>query len=67
MNLHETRRKALRLLNKEISDRSGDAGGRGAAGNDRAGDENHLIQIVLNLVQNSLDALGGPRGGRRSC
>lgn len=59
VNLHEITRKALRLLNKEISDRSVALVDEVPEGLIAQGDENHLIQIVLNLVQNSLDALQG--------
>ena len=59
VNLHEITRKALRLLNKEISDRSVTLVDEVPEGLIAQGDENHLIQIVLNLVQNSLDALQG--------
>lgn len=59
VNLHEITRKALRLLNKEIHDRSVTLVDEVPEGLIAQGDENHLIQIVLNLVQNSLDALQG--------
>jgi two-component system sensor histidine kinase PhcS len=57
VNLHEITRKALRLLNKEIHDRNVALVDEVPEGLIAQGDENHLIQIVLNLVQNSLDAL----------
>ncbi|MBL9130928.1 MAG: hypothetical protein JNG86_07005 [Verrucomicrobiaceae bacterium] len=59
VNLHEITRKALRLLNKEIGDRSVTLVDEVPEGLMAQGDENHLIQIVLNLIQNSLDALQG--------
>jgi two-component system sensor histidine kinase PhcS len=59
VNLHEITRKALRLLNKEIGDRSVTLVDEVPEGLIAQGDENHLIQIVLNLLQNSLDALQG--------
>lgn len=59
VNLQAITRKALRLLQKEI-------GCRGVMLLDEIpgeliaqGDENHLIQILLNVMQNSLDALQG--------
>ena len=57
VNLHEITRKALRLLNKEIGDRSVTLVDEVPEGLMAQGDENHLIQIVINLIQNSLDAL----------
>lgn len=57
VNLHEITRKALRLLNKEISDRGVTLVDEVPEGLMAQGDENHLIQIALNLIQNSLDAL----------
>ncbi len=59
VDLHETARKALRLLAKEIGDRGVALVDEIPAGVIAQGDENYLIQILLNLVQNSLDALAG--------
>ncbi len=59
VDLHETSRKALRLLAKEISDRQVTLVDEIPVGITAQGDENYLIQILLNLVQNALDALGG--------
>ncbi|MBK8090436.1 MAG: hypothetical protein IPK32_00150 [Verrucomicrobiaceae bacterium] len=59
VNLHEISRKALRLLNKEISDRCVTLIDEMPEGITAQGDENHLIQILINLIQNSLDALPG--------
>ena len=59
IDLHETSRKALRLLAKEISDRQVTLVDEIPPGIIAQGDENYLIQILLNLVQNSLDALAG--------
>lgn len=59
VDLHETSRKALRLLAKEISDRQVTLVDEIPLGITAQGDENYLIQILLNLVQNALDALGG--------
>lgn len=59
IDLHETSRKALRLLAKEISDRNVTLVDEIQPGVIAQGDENYLIQILLNLVQNSLDALAG--------
>lgn len=57
IDVHETSRKALRLLAKEISDRGVTLVDEIPPGIVAQGDENYLIQILLNLVQNSLDAL----------
>jgi len=57
IHLQETSRKALRLLAKEIGDRGVTLVDEIPAGVIAQGDENYLIQILLNLVQNSLDAL----------
>ncbi|WP_397381238.1 sensor histidine kinase [Prosthecobacter sp.] len=57
VNLQETARKALRLLAKEIGDRGVMLVDEIPADVIAQGDENYLIQILLNLVQNSLDAL----------
>lgn len=57
VDLQEISRKALRLLAKEISDRGVTLVDEIPAGTIAQGDENYLIQILLNLVQNSLDAL----------
>lgn len=59
VDLHAVTRKALRLLNKEIADRCVTLVDEVPEGLLARGDENHLIQIMLNLVQNSLDALQG--------
>ena len=59
IDLHETTRKALRLLAKEIHDRNVALVDEIPQGIIAQGDENYLIQILLNLVQNSLDALAG--------
>lgn len=59
VNLQETSRKALRLLAKEIGDRGVTLVDEIPADLIAQGDENYLIQILLNLVQNSLDALAG--------
>lgn len=59
VNLHEIARKTLRLLHKEIGDRGVMLLNEIPDGLMAQGDENQLIQIVLNLVQNSLDALQG--------
>lgn len=59
IDLHETSRKALRLLAKEIHDREVTLVDEVPPGIIAQGDENYLIQILLNLVQNSLDALAG--------
>lgn len=59
VDLHETSRKALRLLMKEISDRGVTLVDEIPQGIIAQGDENYLIQILLNLVQNSMDALAG--------
>ncbi len=59
VDLYETSRKALRLLAKEISDRGVTLVDEIPAGIMAQGDENHLIQILLNFVQNSMDALAG--------
>lgn len=59
VDLQETSRKALRLLAKEIGDRGVLLVDEIPAGIIAQGDENYLIQILLNLVQNALDALAG--------
>ncbi len=59
VDLQETSRKSLRLLAKEIGDRGVLLVDEIPAGVIAQGDENYLIQILLNLVQNSLDALAG--------
>jgi two-component system sensor histidine kinase PhcS len=59
VDLQETARKALRLLAKEIGDRGVLLVDQIPPGVIAQGDENYLIQILLNLVQNSLDALAG--------
>lgn len=59
IDLHDTSRKALRLLAKEIADRNVVLVDEIPQGIIAQGDENYLIQILLNLVQNSLDALAG--------
>jgi len=59
VDLHEISRKALRLLMKEINDRSVALVDEIPQGIIAQGDENYLIQILLNLVQNSMDALAG--------
>lgn len=59
VDLQETARKALRLLAKEVGDRGVLLVDEIPAGIIAQGDENYLIQILLNLVQNSLDALAG--------
>jgi two-component system sensor histidine kinase PhcS len=59
VDLQETSRKALRLLAKEIGDRGVLLVDQIPPGVIAQGDENYLIQILLNLVQNSLDALAG--------
>ncbi len=57
VDLQEISRKTLRLLAKEIGDRGVRLVDEIPAGIIAQGDENYLIQILLNLVQNSLDAL----------
>ncbi|OYW76288.1 MAG: hypothetical protein B7Z37_09340 [Verrucomicrobia bacterium 12-59-8] len=57
VDLQEIARKSLRLLAKEIGDRGVLLVDEIPAGIIAQGDENYLIQILLNLVQNSLDAL----------
>ncbi|MFC5457143.1 ATP-binding protein [Prosthecobacter fluviatilis] len=59
VDLQEAARKALRLLAKEIGDRGVLLVDEMPAGVIAQGDENYIIQILLNLVQNSLDALAG--------
>lgn len=59
VDLHEISRKALRLLMKEINDRSVALVDEIPKSIIAQGDENYLIQILLNLVQNSMDALAG--------
>lgn len=59
IDLHETSRKALRLLAKEICDRGVTLVDEIPPGIIAQADENYLIQILLNLVQNSMDALAG--------
>ncbi len=59
IHLQETARKALRLLAKEVGDRGVLLVDEIPASVIAQGDENYLIQILLNLVQNSLDALAG--------
>lgn len=59
IDLYQTSRKALRLLAKELSDRDVTLVDEIPPGIIAQGDENHLIQILLNLVQNSMDALAG--------
>ncbi len=59
LNLHEVSGKALRLLAKEISDRGVTLVNEIPHDIIAQGDENYLIQILLNFVQNSLDALAG--------
>jgi len=59
VDLQETSRKALRLLAKEVGDRGVLLVDEIPPGVIAQGDENYLIQILLNLVQNSLDALAG--------
>jgi len=59
VDLYETSRKALRLLAKEISDRGVTLVDEIPEGILAQADENYLIQILLNLVQNGLDALVG--------
>jgi len=57
VNLSQAQAKAVRLMAKQI----GDAGARlhTAVAEDftALGDENHIIQILINLIQNSLDAM----------
>ncbi len=62
VDLYETSRKALRLLAKEICDRGVTLVDEIPEGISAQADENYLIQILLNLVQNSLDALAGREG-----
>ena len=62
VDLYETSRKALRLLAKEISDRRVMLVDEIPEGLMAQADENYLIQILLNLIQNSLDALAGREG-----
>ena len=62
VDLYETSRKALRLLAKEICDRGVTLVDEIPEGIRAQADENYLIQILLNLVQNSLDALAGREG-----
>lgn len=59
IDLQETARKALRLLAKEISDRGVRLLDEIPPGVIAQGDENYLIQVLLNFVHNSLDALAG--------
>lgn len=59
IDLHLTAEKALRLLAKEISDRGVQLTLDVQPGQLALGDENYTIQILINLVQNSLDALEG--------
>ena len=59
VDLQETSRKALRLLAKEIGDRGVKLVDEIPPGIVAQGDENYIIQILLNLMQNSLDALAG--------
>jgi len=59
LNLHEVSGKALRLLAKEVSDRGVTLVNEIPHNIIAQGDENYLIQILLNFVQNSLDALAG--------
>lgn len=59
IDLHETAQKALRLLAKEIGDRGVSLVNEIPPGIQAEGDENYLIQILLNFVQNASDALEG--------
>lgn len=59
IDLHETSRKALRLLAKEIGDRQVTLIDEIPQGIIAQGDENYLIQILINFIQNALDALAG--------
>lgn len=57
IDLHQTAEKALRLLAKEVSDRGVRLTLEIKPGQLAQGDENYTIQVLINLVQNSLDAL----------
>lgn len=59
VNLQQTTAKAIRLLAQQVSDRGVQLTCNIAADAIVLGDENHIIQITLNLVQNSLDAAAG--------
>lgn len=59
IDLHETSRKALRLLAQAVQDRNVTLVDEVPPGIIAQGDENYLIQILLNLVQNSMDAMAG--------
>lgn len=55
----EAMAKAIRLLGKEIGDHGIQVACDVPADLVVLGDENHLVQILINLVHNSLDALAG--------
>jgi two-component system sensor histidine kinase PhcS len=57
ISLHQATGKALRLMSKHVCDRGAQLTCDISPEVFVLADENHLIQIILNLVQNSLDAL----------
>lgn len=59
VNLTHATAKAARLMAKQVADAGADLNIEVPEGTIVLGDENHIIQILINLVQNSLDALHG--------
>lgn len=59
VNLTHATAKAARLMAKQVADAGADLTIEVPESTIVLGDENHIIQILINLVQNSLDALNG--------
>lgn len=57
VNLRDTTTKALRLMAKQVSDGKARIINEVDMGATVMGDENHILQILINLIQNSLDAM----------
>jgi two-component system sensor histidine kinase PhcS len=57
VNIHHAVAKASRLMAKQVGDSSARLHVKVADDFTVLGDENHIIQILINLIQNSLDAM----------
>jgi two-component system sensor histidine kinase PhcS len=59
VNLNQTVAKAVRLMNQQVSDHEMELFIDLPEDIIVLGDENHIVQILINLIQNSVDALAG--------
>ena len=59
VNLSHAVAKAVRLMNKQVADAKAELLVQMPENCIVLGDDNHIIQILINLIQNSLDAMAG--------